>query len=66
MVEEIKFNLKSGRATGALIGFALGMLILFWKVIILIIFVLAGYWIGRIVDNKRNGTVISIDPGRKE
>ena len=60
MPEEIKFNLKSGRAAGALIGFALGMLILFWKVIILIIFVLAGYWIGRIVDNKRK------NPGRKE
>ena len=66
MDEEIKLNLKSGRVTGALIGFTLGMLILFWKVIILIVFVLAGYWIGRIVENKRNGTVITENPGRKE
>jgi len=70
MGEEIKFNFRSGRAAGALIGFAIGILVLIWvflwKIILLIIIVLAGYCIGRIVDNKRNGTVIDVGPGRKE
>ena len=66
MAEGIKINLKSGRWAGALIGLVLGVLMLFPKIIILILLVLLGYWIGSVVDSRKEGAVIPPEAGRKE
>lgn len=46
------FKEKRGRATGAIIGFVIGVLIIFPKIFILVICVAVGYFIGRYFDEK--------------